>query len=607
MSVVNAADVAADAAPVDAAPVDPVHLVEQRVRALLEAEDVLAARRRTKAAIRTSPGRPELLWLLADVEFAGGDQQAGVSCLAKAVNASDSDAAAVSRQIRVLSSNQLWRETLLTVEQIPDTMHDPLIRMAVGNFYKMLGCHAHAVYSYGRPSELSSGANGNRSELLSDARRKRRISWLRSGGPFTFIRGPIKKWEDSNLFSYLRKGLSPSFQLDGVLDLDSHQMYSLKVRSENAEYEWWYQSELVLTGFRWLLRLLPIVVLPVWLVLFAIVDTVNFISGPPGALGGAAISAGVSLGIAILVVRSELRSDLSLRVVLRPTLWLFAFLCIIAVLSEIAVAEGYDHQALPTAGWWAWVVFGLLVLPAVFLAMLIWATILTVLGARRVWSVVRKHCQAILLDKLVSTLREMQIPSRQHDLEQRLHWSVNLEWAARRVSRSLLPPEFLGYLTPVSADWLRRRAAGWAEELRYMAREVVSSIPGAQAKLEAKLRHEIRCLATGDFGALAWRKPPLSPSRRTTLVRKTIEILRTALVAALPLGAVLVGQAALHFSTEVFRWASIATAAWALLYVIVSLDPAVRDKIDTARSLADTIRDARKINLSSGPVVQQVG
>lgn len=68
-------------------------------------------------------------------------------------------------------------------------------------------------------------------------------------------------------------------------------------------------------------------------------------------------------------------------------------------------------------------------------------------------------------------------------------------------------------------------------------------------------------------------------------------------MAALPLGAVLVGQAVLHFSTEVFRWASIATGIWALLYVVISLDPAVREKIDTARSLVDTVHEARRGNL----------
>ena len=166
--------------------------------------------------------------------------------------------------------------------------------------------------------------------------------------------------------------------------------------------------------------------------------------------------------------------------------------------------------------------------------------------------------------------------------------------AARGISRNLLPSSFLGGLAATSADWFKQRAAGWAEALRQMQREIVVSVPGRQPKLEAKLRREIRCLATGNLMGLPWRQPPPSPSRRTTLVRKAIEILRTILVAALPLGAVLVVQAVLHLNTGVFRWAIIATAVWALLNIVISLDPAIRDKIDTARSLAQTLNEIRR-------------
>ena len=54
--------------------------------------------------------------------------------------------------------------------------------------------------------------------------------------------------------------------------------------------------------------------------------------------------------------------------------------------------------------------------------------------------------------------------------------------------------------------------------------------------------------------------------------------------------------ALLHVNTGVFHWAIIATAVWALLNVVISLDPAIRDKIDTARSLAQTISEARRGN-----------
>jgi hypothetical protein len=102
-------------------------------------------------------------------------------------------------------------------------------------------------------------------------------------------------------------------------------------------------------------------------------------------------------------------------------------------------------------------------------------------------------------------------------------------------------------------------------------------------------------MATGNLGALAWRQPPPSPPRGTTFWRRTVAVTRTILVAILPLAAVLAGQSLLHLSAEAFRWASILTGAWALLYVIICLDPAIQDKIETARSLAGTLHEFQGI------------
>src|SRR5262249_13050565 len=225
VSGVGAAD-----GPADVVPVDPVRRAEQRARDLLEDEDVAAARQITKDALGSSPDRPELLWLLADVEFADGDQQAAMCHMAAAVSASGSEAASVSRRIRTLAKNRLWRETLMAIEHVPPRVRDdPLVRTAVGDFFNMLNCHGHAVGGY-----------GDRSGLSSSTMKKRRRSWLRSGGPFTFIRRRVITWEDSQLLPELRKGRHASTQLDTVPDLDSQQAHRLKVRLENCYYEWSY-------------------------------------------------------------------------------------------------------------------------------------------------------------------------------------------------------------------------------------------------------------------------------------------------------------------------------------------------------------------------------
>jgi hypothetical protein len=568
----------------EAVPLDHASLAEQRVSDLLRSGDVSRAREVIEDAIGLSRRRSDLLWLLADVEFADGDQRAGMTCLADAVSSSVDESAAIGMRIRKLSENNLWREALKVVEHVPVRLRDdPAFRTAAGNFYKARGCRGHAVGAYGDGSGLSFSAQANRL-----------ISWLSSGGIFTFARRRVIVWEESELLSDMRKGRRASPLLDNVRDLDSRDAQRLKVRMENANYVWNYNFEMWSATFRWQLRLLPTAFLPVWLVLYEIVSSVAFLSSTPGVVSGTAISAGVAILLPIFLLRSQVRSDLSLRGSLTITTTWFVFLCILAVLSEIALAEGYGRHLLPTTGWWAWIVFGLAVLPAVSACMLVSAAVMTVIGSRHILSAQRENCQVILLDMFLSMILDLKPPSGQFDLAQRQRWSLQLEWAARRISRDLLPQFFLRRVA--SGDWLRRRSAGWAEALRYMQRELVAPVPGGWPKLEAKLWHQSGCLATGDLGALAWRQPPPSPSRRVTLARKAIEVMRTVLVAALPLGAVLASQAVVHFSGQIFRWAGIATGTWALLYVVISLDPAIRDKIETARTLTGTLHEARKID-----------
>jgi len=79
----------------------------------------------------------------------------------------------VSRQIRTLSRNHLWRDTLRAIEGVtPGLRGDPLVREAIGGFFWARGCPAHAADGYGRRAGLSSSA-----KLV------RRLARIASGGP----------------------------------------------------------------------------------------------------------------------------------------------------------------------------------------------------------------------------------------------------------------------------------------------------------------------------------------------------------------------------------------------------------------------------------------
>src|ERR1035438_2133206 len=95
------------------------------------------------------------------------------------------------------------------------------------------------------------------------------------------------------------------------------------------------------------------------------------------------------------------------------------------------------------------------------------------------------------------------------------------------------------------------------------------------AKLQAFLIHEVRCLANCDLGALSWREPPPPLPLRAVVKRRVISIVRTILVAGLPIAVVLTAQQFLHASPGLYDWARITTGIWAVLYVLLSIDPAI--------------------------------
>lgn len=198
----------------------------------------------------------------------------------------------------------------------------------------------------------------------------------------------------------------------------------------------------------------------------------------------------------------------------------------------------------------------------------------------------RENCLLVVLNALLDVLAYLRPTTGNRSIGRRLSLAGEFEYAALCLTRDLLPSSTTRFLG--SGDWLIQRAAGWAEALRHMQRQVVASVPGDLTKLEEQLVHEIRCLATCDIGALAWCEPPPAPARGVVLRRRAITWARVILVAGLPLATVFITQQFVHVP-GVFSWAA---GIWALLYVVLSLDPAIRDKIETAHEIAGLLRTA---------------
>lgn len=566
---------------------DLVWSVESSVRALLDDGDVRGARVVVQEALETGQGHPDLLWTLADIDFSAGDVVSGRSRVMEAFAASDKETAVIARRISTLRRNRLWHDALLAVEEIPaDMRSDALVRAEAGAFYQDCGCCAHATDAY-----------ESRRSLGRHARTSRRWCWLRSGGPSALIRRKARAREDAKLLPELRRSLIYARQLDGIAGLDSMQVAELHIQLDTLNYQiqrrWYHVNAILRAGY----YLLPLAVVPVWLVLLLVVHLAGFAEG----VGAAATAAGISALIAttftvlLLVLSFKPSGDLrflswvSSRVITRFILvYLFA-----AAVLEAGAGEGYDSRVLPTSGWWSWVILGLTVSPAAVACLPIAGLVLTgiwQLGYRRL---LRENCLIIVLDALLDVLDDLRSMPGNHRFATHLKHARYLEFAARWLTRDLFSPDTIRFLG--SGDWLVRRAAGWAEALRHMQRQVAASVPGGEAKLDAFLVHEIRCLAKCDLGALSWREPPAPLPQRAVVKRRLISLARTVLVAGLPLAVVLTVQQFLHASPGLFDWACITTSIWALLCVLLGIDPAIRDKIETAQQVAGLLRTTQTV------------
>ena len=125
--------------------------VVQRAEELLAESDSRTARDIVREALQASGRRADLLWVLADAEFAVGDAVAGRECLAEALAAAAGEPTLVARQIRMLRGNGFWREALSAVQALPeDAREDPRVRAAAGDFSQACQCPAHGPTATGR-------------------------------------------------------------------------------------------------------------------------------------------------------------------------------------------------------------------------------------------------------------------------------------------------------------------------------------------------------------------------------------------------------------------------------------------------------------------------
>jgi hypothetical protein len=140
------------------------------------------------------------------------------------------------------------------------------------------------------------------------------------------------------------------------------------------------------------------------------------VSGPGGATAGTALSAAVATVLVVVLAYVFIRPDTRYRFNLRISMRTVAALFFAAVVFEAAVAEGYDHHALPDAGWWSWVVLGLAAVPAILACGPAAAMISNGIWWMRLRRLIREDCPLAVLDMLLTVLDDLRAPPRSRQL-----------------------------------------------------------------------------------------------------------------------------------------------------------------------------------------------
>lgn len=169
-------------------------------------------------------------------------------------------------------------------------------------------------------------------------------------------------------------------------------------------------------------------------------------------------------------------------------------------------------------------------------------------------------------------------------------WLWKLETAARILEHDV--PRQVRTFDQRTAEWLSRRCTGAAEALRHMKRYVLSPAGNGTEHLSRLLRQQLAALATDNWHGLVWREPPgkQARSRKDT----ALAVGRVVAVALLPAGSLFALSPWLDFGDGIFRWARLVVFGWAVLSVLLALDPGVRERIELAVLLARGAGDKSK-------------
>ena len=562
-------------------PAEAITAVANEAEALMRRGANEAAAELLFRAVEQHGESAALLWPLARVLFRLRDDDLALELMEQAALLEPDPKMAARERILLLSAASHVREALAVIEGLPPGFAQSIVvGTAIAAFYQEYRYRFHA-----REAQEVLARALNTTFIRALLHRVRRYT-----NPFTWLRRPGLAWEKRALITPERHAPPYFVHLGQASGLTGSALSSLEaaMASASVDVRFAAQAARVVERYQYWV-VMAWVVAPLALTLTAGADTLAPAFRPADTARpslGSALVALVFAALFYVLTRSRRFWHVNS---IRRAAW-FAALGVAAVAGAV---EAYLHHIGPNQGWGFWVGYGLIVAPPVTMALLAVDSLLYWYGYS-VWRRTMENAAHFeIIDDLLWLIHRLRSPGLATVVVRRANAAL-LERAAAEIRVFLLPAKHMTDL--VEKDWIVERAAGWARALRRLERGIIAATAETTAEVDRALCHAIRCLATGDLGALEWLGPQEPASGEVRRRRRILKTVRDVLVAVLPIGATFAAHAFGYLPATVFHWAVPATGLWALLMLLMLLmvlDPDLNGKITMVGQVSDVLHNAR--------------
>jgi tetratricopeptide (TPR) repeat protein len=543
----------------------------------------------------------QLLSRFAEIAEQGEQMDIALSCRRRAVDLNLQDIDAIVAYGRLLTSVRQYRQARWWLEGIRSTTiaasgtaRLPLLPLddksektadALSELYQEMGCGAKEQVRM----------HGNRRRQLRDR------TWWRTGGPFDVIRRRMVNIDDQMLSRWTAWSAQTNI-IETLPGLEGFRADAARAECDAYILSWarkTIRAESFRAAARRIIEILTLV--GIWCVLYFLVFSIHPSLSKPDCAGLATFTTGAGWGIFRIINMFVWAAGSRLWVVIRCTV-------ILAVLIAAALLIDWAnyfsaHIAISSAASLARLIISLALIAAATLTALIEIPngLAVLISEFRIGVFRRRNPRPAILDHLFDLLSDMRNVSVRNDLSARSRWIRTLEQVSQRLERDL--PRYYGTMNPQTADWMNQRAAGAGRWVRRLQRYVMLPAEGSWDRLSSSLQQMAATVAIGDFANLRWAEPPRVATKRKRIWMLQ-KIVQTLTVMFLPLLALAVIGLITPLTGGLYRSGTLLCIGWAILYLLLSIDPTLREKIGTARDLIGAVRDSTKSQLpmsSSSP------